>query len=60
MAKLKMKKYPKKPKASASVDTLERYIDKTKEIDRENAKRKAINSKLETLKKKVSGIKQKV
>jgi len=60
MAKLKMLKYPKKPKASASVSTLENYIAKTKEIDKANAKRKAENSKKETLRKKVAGIKQKM
>lgn len=60
MAKLKMKKYPQKPKASASAAVLERYIQRTKEIDKENAKRVTENKKLDTLKKKVSGIKQKV
>ncbi|MDX9696023.1 MAG: hypothetical protein RBT49_09550 [Bacteroidales bacterium] len=60
MAKLKMLKYPKKPKQSASVVTLERYIERCKEIDKENAKRKAQNAKRETLKKRVAGIKQKV
>lgn len=60
MAKLKMLKYPKKPKAGASVATLERYIERCKEIDKENAKRKTQNAKLDALKKRVAGIKQKV
>ena len=60
MAKLKMLKYPKKPKQSASAQSFERYLERTKEIDKENAKRKASNTKLETLKKKVSAVKQKV
>lgn len=59
MATLKMLKYPKKPKANASVQTLERYLERTKEIDKENAKRKALNAKRETLKKRISGIRQK-
>lgn len=59
MATLKMLKYPKKPKANASVPTLERYLERTKEIDKENAKRKALNAKRETLKKRISGIRQK-
>ena len=60
MAKLKMLRYGKKPKASASVATLENYLAKCKEIDKKNAQRKAENSKKETLRKKVSGIKQKI
>ena len=60
MAKLKMLKYPKKPKQSASAATLERYIARCKEIDKENGKRKSSNSKLDSLKKRVAGIKQKI
>lgn len=60
MAKLKMQKYGKKPKATASVSTMENYIVKCREIDKENAKRKALNSKKEVLRKKISGIKQKI
>ena len=55
-----MLRYGKKPKASASVATLENYLAKCKEIDKKNAQRKAENSKKETLRKKVSGIKQKI
>lgn len=60
MAKLKMLRYGKKPKASASVSTLENYLQKCKDIDKKNAQRKAENSKKETLRKKVSGLKQKI
>ncbi len=60
MAKVKLLKYPKKPKQSASVQTFERYIERCKEIDKENAKRKAQNAKRDALKKRVAGIKQKV
>lgn len=60
MAKLKMLKYPKKPKQTASVATFVKYLERCKEIDKENAKRKAQNAKYETLKKRVAGIKQKV
>jgi hypothetical protein len=41
MAKLKMKKHPKKPKASASNVVKENYIRRCKEIDKENAHKKS-------------------
>jgi hypothetical protein len=56
MAKLKMLRYPKKPKASASVATMERYLDKIRDIDKENRAREATNRKQETLRNKISGI----
>lgn len=56
MAKLKMKPYPKKPKASASVAVKEGFLAKCKEIDKENARRKAENKKSDELTKKISGI----
>jgi predicted patatin/cPLA2 family phospholipase len=37
--KPKMKKYPKPPKRSASLEVWNRYYEKLKEIDRENHKR---------------------
>lgn len=45
MAKaLKLKKYPRKPKQTSSVATLERYVQKCALIDRENEARiKAFN-----------------
>ena len=42
MAKLKMLKYPKKPKAGASVKTLENYLHKRKEIDKKNNELKIV------------------
>lgn len=51
MAKFKLKKYPKKPKASASNEVLERYIARCKDIDKQNApilKAKAEHEKLRT------------
>lgn len=59
MAKLKMIKYPKKPKQSASIETKERYLARVREIDKENARRKAENKKSEELSKKIAGIRQK-
>ena len=60
MAKLKMRRYGKKPKANASVSAMENYIAKCREIDKDNAKRKAENSKKDTLRKKIGAIKQKI
>lgn len=52
----KLKKYPKKPKASASAATLENYLKKCKEVDKFNAPIKAEMKKREALKKKVQAI----
>lgn len=57
MAKLKMKRYPKKPKASASVATKENYIKRFNEVKKENNKRVALNKKSENLSKRISGMK---
>jgi hypothetical protein len=51
MAKVKLKKYPKKPKASASVEVMENYLRRCKEVDKENNKRKSDKKKAETKKK---------
>lgn len=56
---MKFKKYPKKPKAGASLATLENYIAKCKEIDKENEQRKRDHKKRLDLKKKVQAMKQK-
>lgn len=53
---LKLKKYPKKPKANASLATMERYLERRKEIDKSNAKIKAEKSKKESLRKKIQGL----
>jgi hypothetical protein len=51
-------KYPKKPKASASNETMEKYLKRVNEIDKENRKREADYkselAKREQLKKKIS------
>ncbi len=56
MAKLKMKKYPRKPKAGASVATMTSWLKRKSEIDKENNRRKAENKKADTLRKKIAGI----
>ena len=56
MAKLKMLKYPRKPKAHASVAVKERYLSHVKDIDRENEKRRRENLRSESLSKKIAGI----
>ena len=58
MAK-KMLKYPKAPKHSASIEVKENYIKRCKEIDKENAKRKAEQKKSEDLSKKIAAIRRK-
>lgn len=52
----KLLKYPKKPKASASVQSMQNYLAKTKEIDKKNTARKAEAKKRETLKKQIAGV----
>ena len=59
MAKLKMLKYPRKPKQSASVATKERYLARVKEIDRENMRRKAANKRSDDLSKKIAAVRAK-
>lgn len=59
MAKIKMIKYPRKPKASASITTKENYLRKVKEIDKQNAERRRINQRSEQLSKQIAGIRQK-
>jgi hypothetical protein len=54
----KLKKYPKKPKANASVDTLKRYLDKCKEVDKANAPIKKATKEKEALKKKIANLKR--
>lgn len=56
MAAKKLVKYPKKPKAGASVTALENYIAKCKEVDKKNAEIRKSNAKRETLKKQVAKI----
>ena len=58
MAKLKLKKYPKKPKASASVAVKERYLKRIAEIDKENRSIESRNKKSEQLSKRIAGIRK--
>lgn len=53
MARLKMKKMPKAPKATASVATKEAYLKRLNDVKRENARREAENRKSETLTKRI-------
>jgi hypothetical protein len=56
MASTKLLKYGKKPKANASVQVMQNYIAKCKEIDKKNAARKADKKKAEGLKKQIANI----
>lgn len=57
MAKLKMLKAPKKPKASASVASKENWLRKAAEVKKENARRAAENRKSVELSKKIANYK---
>ncbi len=57
MAALKMKRLPKKPKASASVEVKENWLKKAAEVKKENARRASMNKKSTELSKKISGFK---
>ena len=54
MAKLKMLKAPKRPKASASVATKEAYLKRLSDINRENNRRRAENAKSRVLDQKIA------
>ena len=56
MAKLKMIKLPKAPKASASAATKERWLQRAAQIKSENAKRAALNRKSEALTKRIQEV----
>lgn len=56
MAKLKMKKLPKKPKANASVQAMENYLKKVAEIKSYNAGAKRQNDHAVSLRKKIAAI----
>lgn len=57
MAKLKMKRLPKKPKASASVEVKENWLRKAAEVKKENARRQQANKRSGELSKKIAGFK---
>lgn len=58
MTKLKMLKLPKAPKASASVATKERYLQRVAELKKVNAQRAALNRKSEELDKRIAAARQ--
>lgn len=53
MRKPKKIKYPRKPKATASVATMENYLKRVKEIDKANADREREYKKALTLREKI-------
>lgn len=57
MAKLKMLKLPKRPKANASVAVKENWLKRAAEVKKENACRRAQNKKSDELSKKITGTK---
>ena len=56
MAKLKMLKMPKKPKAGASIRTMESWLAKVEATKKANKDRHAVNVHAEKLQQKISGI----
>lgn len=57
MANKKLKKYPRKPKQSASLSAFQNYKARCKEIDKENAQIERDNKKREQLKKEIRNYK---
>jgi len=53
MKKPKKLKYPRKPKATASVCTMENYLKRVKDIDKANAEREREYKKVITLREKI-------
>lgn len=49
-------KYPKKPKAGASVAVMENYLKKRKEVDKKNNEIEREKKKKAALRKKISGL----
>ena len=56
MKKLKLKKYPKAPKKSASLAVKQNYLVKCREVDMYNAGQKKEAREHEMLDKKIAGI----
>jgi len=54
----KQKKYPKKPKQSASLRVMENFLSRVKDVDKYNADLKKNAAKRETLKKKIQNLKR--
>ncbi len=59
MARLRLLRLPKKPKKTASTAVKERWIQRAKDIQRENARRKADKKKSEHLSQIISNFKAK-
>lgn len=57
MAKLKMKKLPKKPKASASVAVKENWLRRALEVKKENDRRRRENQRSVELSRKIANYK---
>lgn len=57
MAKLKMKRMPKKPKANASVEVKENWLKRAADVKKENARRVQANKRSTELSKKIAGFK---
>jgi hypothetical protein len=53
MRKPKKLKYPRKPKATASVATMENYLKRVKEVDKKNAENEREYKKALTLREKI-------
>ena len=53
---MKLKRYPKKPKASASVESMQKYLQRVREIDAQNRQRVADDKKKKSLHKQISGL----
>lgn len=56
MLRLKMKKLPPKPKSTATIKQLERWIERATAVRKENAKREGENKRIEMLNKKIAGL----
>jgi hypothetical protein len=54
MRKPKLKKYPKKPKASASLAVMQKYLDRRKDVDKANAAAQSDYKKALDLRKKIA------
>jgi len=52
----KLKKYPRKPKSNASVATMESYLARCKQVDKDNNEIKKQAAKKEQLKKKIAKV----
>jgi hypothetical protein len=53
MSKLKLLKYPKRPKKTSSLTVKERYLKRIKDIDKENSRRLQIYKKEQNLEKQI-------